>query len=174
MLVYLVRHAVALKRSEWPELDAHRPLAKKGMHQAQRLAIELARVLDPSRDRLYSSPSKRCIDTLGPLSDRLGVPIKLNSLLGDKDSGAPVPPDVSLYEWLSSNSLRFIDRIRSDSNETATVVAATHGDVLACLLEQLLPNDALLTSGAANEKGSYWRLRFDDERCADATYHPAV
>ena len=63
--IYLVRHAKAGDREAWTEDDDLRPLTKKGKQQAEGLVGLLE---DRDIDRVLSSPSVRCVQTVRPLA----------------------------------------------------------------------------------------------------------
>ena len=63
--IYLVRHAHA----EWRE-DAERPLSNEGLRAAGRVADYLAKRPIVA---VYTSPSRRAIETVEPLANRLGL-----------------------------------------------------------------------------------------------------
>ena len=81
-VVLLVRHARAGKRSEWRGPDRKRPLDVVGEGQAARLANLLA-LFRP--DRIISADLVRCVDTVRPLGDRLGLPVRVDPVFGDEE-----------------------------------------------------------------------------------------
>ena len=70
MTVFLVRHADAKSRANWPHPDETRPLTRKGGTQADGL-VDLLRK-HPVR-RILSSPAVRCVETVAPLANKLGL-----------------------------------------------------------------------------------------------------
>src|SRR5918997_2740018 len=70
MTVYLVRHAVAVGRSDWSAPDRQRPLTKKGERQALGLVDLLAHA---DIHRVSTSPAVRCRDTVAPLASKFGL-----------------------------------------------------------------------------------------------------
>ena len=70
MTVFLVRHADAKSRANWPHPDETRPLTRKGLHQAEGL-VDLLR--DRPIRRILSSPAVRCVETVAPLANKLGL-----------------------------------------------------------------------------------------------------
>ena len=115
MIVYLVRHARAGRRSEWEGDDSLRPLDERGRRQADRLNAQLA-----GRDfrRILSSPFDRCVQTVVPLAQSRGLVIERDDALAE---GAG-----------SEAGLRLL----RDAGES--VVACVHGD----LIEELLGEKA--------------------------------
>ena len=82
-MIYLVRHAKAGSRSEWVGDDQLRPLSNKGVRQSALLADRLAPL---ATGLLVSSPYRRCMQTLEPLSIRIGTPLTPDQRLAE-DSG---------------------------------------------------------------------------------------
>jgi 8-oxo-(d)GTP phosphatase len=70
----LLRHAKALPKGGWKRADADRPLDDSGRDAAKALADLLA-CFSPGF-RLVSSPAVRCTDTLRPLSQLTGDPVR--------------------------------------------------------------------------------------------------
>lgn len=124
--ILLLRHSPAGKRREWDADDRLRPLDKKGMKQASALAEALTGY---PIDRICSSPYKRCMQTVEPLSKRLGLPVQ------------SVP---ALAEGASANEV--IAFLESASGQPT--VACTHGDVM----------QLLVGAGKPMKKGGLWLL----------------
>ena len=69
----LVRHASAGDRTLWEGDDGERPLDEKGIRQAEAL-VDL---LEPyAIERIFSSPAKRCLQTVEPLSRARGLTVE--------------------------------------------------------------------------------------------------
>lgn len=81
-VVLLLRHARAGKRSEWRGSDRKRPLDVVGEGQAARL-VNLLAVFRP--DRIISADLVRCVDTVRPLGDHLGLPVRVDPVFGDEE-----------------------------------------------------------------------------------------
>lgn len=124
--ILLLRHSPAGKRREWDADDRLRPLDKKGMKQASALAEALTGY---PIDRICSSPYKRCMQTVEPLSKRLRLPVQ----------SAP-----ALAEGASANEV--IVFLESVSGQPT--VACTHGDVM----------QLLVGAGKPMKKGGLWLL----------------
>jgi 8-oxo-dGTP diphosphatase len=73
-MVYLIRHAHAGIKHQWPGWDGDRPLSEPGHQEACGL---LARLGDYPITRIMASPARRCQQTVEPLSQRRAVPIEL-------------------------------------------------------------------------------------------------
>jgi 8-oxo-(d)GTP phosphatase len=136
----LVRHARAGRRNEWTEDDRLRPLDKKGRRQAKALAGTLSEL---EAGRLLSSPYVRCVQTLEPAAERLGLPIEERDELAEGASAGGV---IALLEELGS----------------AVPALSTHGDVI----------EALLGAGRPCKKGAVWVLDVRDGRVRPERYLP--
>jgi phosphohistidine phosphatase SixA len=111
VIVYLIRHASAGKRSKWSRDDRLRPLDKRGRRQAEALVAQLA---GRELDRILSSPYLRCVETVEPLAGALGLEVETHDALAE---GAGVDAALALL------------RASGDA-----VAACVHGDLLAELL----------------------------------------
>jgi broad specificity phosphatase PhoE len=81
MTVYLLRHAHAGERSAWRELrDELRPLSDHGRRQSADLVKLFA---DLPIDRVWTSPYLRCVESVAPLSARLGVASEITDALAE-------------------------------------------------------------------------------------------
>ncbi|MCA8938965.1 MAG: histidine phosphatase family protein [Planctomycetes bacterium] len=75
--LWLIRHAKAGQRGEHGHNDLERPLSRKGKAQADIIADLLA--AEPI-DQVCSSEAIRCIDTVKPLAQRLGLEVEVDAL----------------------------------------------------------------------------------------------
>ena len=87
MTIVLVRHAIALARRTWDGDDTLRPLAGRGLEQAEAL---VGRLRDCRIGQVWSSPAVRCVDTVAPLASSLGLDVVVAPELaeGTGDAGA--------------------------------------------------------------------------------------
>lgn len=145
MSVFLVRHAAAGDRDAWEGDDRLRPLSKKGRRQAPAIAEQLEPL---GVRRLISSPYIRCVQTLEPLAERLGVTVEEDERLAE---GA---------------GLEVLDLVREAGDGAAL---STHGDVCADLLGHLA-RLGVVRGRLEAEKGSTWVLDLDRERIVGARY----
>jgi len=74
--IAVIRHAEAGDRDRWSAPDDLRPLTKGGRLQAQRIAERFG---DEPLVQVMSSPFVRCVQTVSPLADALGLPVLLRA-----------------------------------------------------------------------------------------------
>src|SRR5262249_39777677 len=115
MPLYLVRHAKAGSRSGWVGPDEKRPLSKGGREQADALARNMA---DAPVTRVVSSPYVRCMETVAPLADKVGVVVEPNRALAE---GRTVSAAIELLVSLPDNA-----------------VACSHGDMIPAVVDALV------------------------------------
>jgi 8-oxo-dGTP diphosphatase len=128
---FLVRHAKAGHRAGWDGDDFDRPLTVAGRRQAEAIADRLT---DAGVKALWSSPYVRCVQTLEPLADRVGLQIGTDDRLAE---GARVDDTIELIQ---------------DAGDGA--VFCTHGDVLTDVVNALLRRGTELTTEPEWRKGS--------------------
>jgi 8-oxo-dGTP diphosphatase len=83
--VTIVRHADAGSRSRFAGPDADRPITRRGRAQAAAIADLLE---SSGAVAIVSSPALRCVETLAPLAERLGLDIEQNGALSEESSAA--------------------------------------------------------------------------------------
>lgn len=100
MIIYLVRHAVAMEREDWDGSDDARPLTEEGTERMKEAARGLLR-MGLKAGRIFSSPLKRARQTADILVKELGL-AKIEII----DSLAPgnAPPHV----------LKELDNLKAD------------------------------------------------------------
>jgi len=143
--VFVVRHAAAGDRDAWEGDDRLRPLSKKGWKQARAIAVQLQPL---GVRRLISSPYVRCVQSLEPLAERLGVKVEEDERLAE---GA---------------GLAVLDLVREAGDGAAL---CTHGDVCLDLLGHLA-RLGVVRGRLEAEKGSTWVLELQGERIVGARY----
>jgi 8-oxo-dGTP diphosphatase len=150
MTVLLVRHAKASSRYRWKGDDRLRPLTKKGREQA-RVLIEVLAPFAP--ERILSSPYIRCVQTVEPLAEKLGLRIEETEALAEGHT----PSALQLIRSLSDQR----------------VVACSHGDVIPEVLWALGDRDGLeLPADMRWPKGSTWRIEGAGGHFTSAEYLP--
>ena len=110
MTVFLVRHADAKSRANWPHPDETRPLTRKGGEQADGL-VDLLRK-HPVR-QILSSPAVRCVETVAPLATKLGLKVEETD---------------ALFE--GSDASKAFDLVRKNGKAKGDMVLCTHGDLI--------------------------------------------
>jgi len=136
----LVRHARAGTRGSGPE-DLARPLDRDGLAQAQALPgllLPLLEDADPSAVTVRSSPARRCVATVEPLAEALGVDVELDDALVE---GSDVR---ALHERIATL--------------TTPTVWSSHGDVIPELLRMVARRGVDLGPDPRCRKGSTWVL----------------
>lgn len=148
-MVYLVRHAHAGSKAEWDGPDRARPLSETGRRQAAGLVARLRRY---PIHRILSSPADRCVHTVRPLADLLGLAVQETGVLG-VDATAD-----GVLELLADPSLR-------------QAVLCTHGELIGQVFARLLADGLALPDRPRWPKGSTWVLdRNGGARVAAASY----
>ncbi|HUY23273.1 MAG TPA: histidine phosphatase family protein [Acidimicrobiales bacterium] len=172
MQLVLVRHGRAGTKEGWAGDDRRRPLDARGRRQA----MHIADVVAPLRpDRILSSPSDRCIQTMEPLAAELGIPI---------EEGADLTPNaahgaLALVRSLStpgssdqgSSDQGSSGQGSSDQGSSGTVVLCTHGEVIGVVLAALAAADGIrLPRRPPGLKGCVWVIEFRQGRVVSARY----
>jgi 8-oxo-dGTP diphosphatase len=152
MTVFLVRHADAKSRANWPHPDETRPLTRKGLEQAEGL-VDLLH--DRPIRRMLSSPAVRCVETLAPLANKLGLKVEKTD---------------ALFE--GADPTKAYDLLRGVAKEKGDTVLCAHGDLIPELL-RLAGRDGLTLQDAPRwAKGSTWAIEGDGKHFTKARYLP--
>jgi phosphohistidine phosphatase SixA len=144
---YLVRHAKAGSRGRWTAPDRDRPLTDAGRVQAAALVTVVGRGVR----RITSSPYKRCIQTVIPLAEALGLRVEEEIRLAE---GAG--PEWSLGELAAAGG----------------TVLCTHGDVMAEVITNLADAKVPLQGGMQWAKGATWAFDIAGGRIVAGRYLP--
>jgi 8-oxo-(d)GTP phosphatase len=146
----MIRHAHAGSRKNWRGDDRLRPLSPKGQRQAASLSRTL-KLWKP--ERILTSPYIRCVETVEPFADMLGLKVEKVDELAE---GAGVA------------ALKLIRSL-----DPADVALCTHGDITSTVLTSVAKDDGLnLGRQPGHAKGSTWVLERRGERIVKATYRP--
>jgi 8-oxo-dGTP diphosphatase len=176
--LYVVRHAHAGGRSSWDGDDGARPLSRKGQRQADGIADQLA---DAGIHRLLSSPALRCVQTLQPLAERLGLPVEDDARL---EEGARLRDALALAVEVraaaSAGRDGGPDGSGGDGNggdgnggdgsgRPVAVALCSHGDVIPELIRALRDDGVRIDDPLVCPKASTWvfggnRRRFTSGR----------
>ena len=140
-MFFLVRHADAGDKHSWAEDDFQRPLSPRGHSQADAVGALIA---GSGASRLLSSPFLRCVQTLVPVTRRMGLPVETRAELAVGAS--------------AESLLALLERPEVDG-----AVLCTHGETLNALaleweragqVDVLAPGRA--RSIAGTPKGAVW------------------
>jgi broad specificity phosphatase PhoE len=169
--IELVRHAKAQSRDHWwGKPDRQRPLTKSGAVEAKTLAASLAAL---PITRIITSPFTRCVQTVEPLAERLGMQIEFADVLGEAP-GVPVLDGGDTWvasAWLGGRALGLLDQILVEESG-GHVVLCSHGDVIPSLMAALAGRDGLAISDVHLKKGARFRLTFKGPKCIAAEAVP--
>lgn len=149
MPVLLIRHADAGSRLHPGEGDdRERHLSAKGRHQAAGLVTA---VQPYAPQRILSSLSARCQETVAPLAAALRLAVEVHPSLG---------------EGCGPEALALVRSLANDK-----VALCTHGDVIPDVLVPLADEDQIDLGPAPRQaKGSVWVLEGSGDRFVRATY----
>lgn len=100
--------------------------------------------------RVVSSPASRCIQTVLPLAQDLGLEVEEH-------------PDL----WEGSSTAHVLALL--EQHAATTAVACTHGDIIPDVIDAL-GRDGVQIKGRGCEKGSIWILDHDGDRWTSAGY----
>jgi broad specificity phosphatase PhoE len=148
--VILIRHGQAAGRKEWHGDDRSRPLTDKGRRQALGLQKALQTY---APQRVFSSPFRRCLETVEPLARELGLSVE------------------STEDLAEGSGLAALALVRALADEK--VALCTHGDVIPDVLVPLADEDRVdLGPHPKQAKGGAWLLEHTNGRFVRATYIP--
>jgi 8-oxo-dGTP pyrophosphatase MutT (NUDIX family)/phosphohistidine phosphatase SixA len=154
--VLLVRHASAGSRAKWNGDDRLRPLDDAGEEQAEELVRLLSRF---EVEEILAADYVRCVETVRPLSESIGVPAKENALLSE--------------EGFPGHEQEAVELVRNLGRPGRAAVACSQGGVIDELVERLAAADGLDVGAPFNlKKGGVWALSFDDHRLVGAERLP--
>ncbi|MGR7023462.1 NUDIX hydrolase [Geodermatophilus sp. URMC 62] len=139
----LVRHARAGSRGDWDGPDGERPLDAQGRRQARQLADVLP-VFGPVE--LLTAERVRCRQTLEPLAERTGLPLRALPELGEEEFAAD--PDAGMA---------VVQRLLAREEPGVTVVCSQGGAIPSALLALGVRWEGTRLHPPA-AKGSVWAL----------------
>jgi 8-oxo-dGTP diphosphatase len=135
MSVFVVRHAKAGSRHDWPGDDRERPLSKGGRRQAEAIT---ARLRDEAITGLWTSPYVRCVQTLEPLGQALALEVCVDKRLAE---GTPLEDVLALLGEVDDGA-----------------VLCSHGDVIPELINGLVRRGTHVVGEPDWRKGAIWVL----------------
>jgi len=117
----IARHGKATPHEDWDGEDSLRPLTAVGMQQSRNIAGGLA-AFGPMA--IVSSPAIRCLQTVAPLSYKLGMEIR--------ESGK-----ISQDKWTKEGD-RVADFIAARFRKSKPVVMCSHGPVIPQMVSEIV------------------------------------
>jgi broad specificity phosphatase PhoE len=176
LTVELVTHCTSVTRDGWTGSHDVRPLAEFGMRQAAALVAAIGTDVDG----IYSSPTARCRQTVGPLAAAAGLPVHdLAELYEAGDFGEPAAgtqqvPDLMVRAlggaWAAGRMLRAV-AVMMDAHPRGRAVAASHGDVIPVLLAALSSAFAIPQPRHVG-RGGWYTLQFAPRYLAITAHDP--
>lgn len=149
-VIYLVRHAKAGERRVWDRDDIDRPLSKRGWRQSEAVAKRLEK---RGATALYSSGYVRCVQTLEPLAERLGVSIREEPRLFEYQ---PFEPVLDLLADVEKGA-----------------VLCSHGDIIPATIQALHRRGMTLQTPTDWGKSSVWVLHRKGAKITSGKVWPA-
>jgi 8-oxo-dGTP diphosphatase len=148
--VSLVRHARAGTRHAWHGPDRLRPLDAVGHDQA----VCLGRLLVVTApDRIVSATPLRCRETVAPLAETVGLPVKVDPAF-DEESPEGVPGAAAALLALAADG--------------GSTVVCSQGKVIPPLLRLLRPAMSGMGEEFETPKGTGWLLAVADRAVVSA------
>lgn len=150
MAIYLIRHAHAGSRSRWAGDDGDRPLSDRGRAQAEHIVADLEglRVRE-----IWSSPARRCVETVAPLAVARGVEVRTTDALAE---GAEAEAAIAF--------------LRSRAHKDAAL--CSHGDLIPKIVRRLSAAGMRTKDANISQKGSVWVLETDGDHVTGGRYLP--
>lgn len=148
MIVELVPHLDAVDRALWRGEDDERPLSDLGRRQARALIALLSR--GPVH-ALFSSPARRCIQTLEPMAAFTGLSVvplgDLRQRLHGRESA----------EALAERGLSAIEAAAAESGGIRIIVCS-HLDVIPAAAELLARKHGLALGRLISQRGEWYTI----------------
>jgi len=135
MSLYLVRHAKAGSRGDWKGDDRERPLSTAGRLQADGITVLLGHL---PISKIWSSPYVRCVQTVEPLAEKLGLKVKITEALAEG--------------LVFDDAVELVDAV---PNHT---VLCSHGDVIPAVIDALMARGLVIKGEPDWRKGATWVL----------------
>ncbi|WP_227985179.1 NUDIX hydrolase [Nocardia spumae] len=149
----LVRHAKAGRRERFTGPDDERPLEKAGRAQVQTLTPNLL-AFGPTA--VHSAPPVRCVHTVAPVAEALGLEIVPEPLLSE--TGYAAAPQAG------------VDRLRALVSPDSVPLVCSQGKVIPDLLQRWADDSGLTLPPARNRKGTAWVLSVAGDRLVAADH----
>jgi 8-oxo-dGTP pyrophosphatase MutT (NUDIX family)/phosphohistidine phosphatase SixA len=154
--VLLVRHASAGTKEDWQGDDDLRPLDETGQEQADELVRLLSRF---EVMKLVSANNLRCVQTLKPIADSIGLEIEENSVLSETG--------------YSGHEREAVETVRRLGDHEEAVAVCTQRVVIPDLMRRMAEEDGVeLPDPFKSKKACVWALSFDGPLLVGVEYFP--
>lgn len=150
--IYLVRHAHAGDRKRWEKADELRPISVAGEKQADGLRNYLSGF---PLTGVYSSPSVRCVQTMGPLAGVLGLKLEVEPTIIES-----APPE------------DFIANVGQWSGEV--IAMGSHRELISGTVSKLAAGGVPMDGPMRCDKGSIWILETSEGKVRSGRYVNAL
>jgi 8-oxo-dGTP diphosphatase len=154
--VLIVRHGTAGRKKRYKGDDRNRPLDKHGRAQAELLVGQLM-AFGPTT--LYAADRLRCVQTIEPLADELGLSIAVESSLTE--------------EAYSDNRKKARQRVMAIAKDSGVPAISSQGKVIPDLIQWWCARDHVRPAKSRNGKGSTWVLSLYDGKLIAADHIPS-
>jgi 8-oxo-(d)GTP phosphatase len=149
----IVRHGTAGSKKRYKGDDRNRPLDKHGRAQAELLVGQLL-AFGPTS--VYAADRLRCVQTIEPVADELGVEISLEPRLTEEGY------------WRNRDKAR--RRVLDIAAADGSPVICTQREVIPDLIEWWCDRDRVKPDKSRNGKGSTWVLSMHQGRLIAADH----
>ena len=165
LVIDLIQHLDAGDRTRWQGDQGERPLSGLGRRQAVVMADVLA---DDRVVGLYSSRSLRCLQSLEPLAERLGLEVAVLPEVSEEEAwrrpdGWEGGPDQAPFA--AGRVFAGLARLRERHAE-GRVIVCSHGHVIPAFAAFLVAAYELQDVPRPEHRGQWYRLRQDGGRPA--------
>jgi 8-oxo-dGTP diphosphatase len=141
----LLRHAKALKRSDWDGDDSDRPLDNLGQLQAKRF---LPQFYPYSISEIHSSDAYRCMQTIEDLSRALDINVTIGLDLSE-----------DAYSKDKEAALEYVSNLM---NKNKSVLICSHNPILPKVLKNLVGKKYFKEMDSKLEPGEAWVVHHSD------------
>lgn len=149
----VVRHGTAGRKARYKGDDRKRPLDKHGRAQAEAL---VGLLLAFGAEHLHAADRTRCVQTLQPLADELGVKIETESALTEE----------SYADHPKKARTRFAEIAAADG----VAAVCSQGKVIPHIIDWWCAKDSVRPDKSRNRKGSVWVLSLHDGKLVAANH----
>jgi broad specificity phosphatase PhoE len=172
-------HMDAVVRNDWTGPGDERPLTDLGRSQSGRIAAQLS---SSPVHAIYSSPAKRCTESLEALSAKSGLPVTVlpgfRDTLGYKAPSGWENPDRPggdpLGGALSAGSaFAAFGQIKDQLPEGGRAVLCSYGDIVPALLAFLAGANGDEMPAKTSKKGAIYTVELEDGRARLSLKEPS-